>query len=107
VSDGAYQTVAKVGDIADGVGFACEVGGRPVALFRVAGRYHAFDDACPHQGFPLSDASTTAGALTCLYHGWRFGLDDGCWEENPSVCIAMHAVRVVGDEVQVALAAGE
>lgn len=101
VTDGRFETVARVGEIREGVGFACQVEGRAVAVFLKNGRYHAFDDRCPHQDFPLSDGSVDNCAVTCLYHGWRIGLEDGRWEENPGVGVATHPVRVVGDEVQV------
>ncbi len=99
----AYRTVAKVGEIAEGVGHAVEVEGRAVAVFLVAGSYYAVDDLCPHQAFPLHDGIVLDCTLTCLYHGWRFRLHDGSWEENPRIKVGTYPVRVSGDEVQVAV----
>ena len=54
-----------------------EVGGRKVAVFRVDGVVHAFDNACPHEGNPLIEGEIVGPMLTCVYHGWRFDLETG------------------------------
>ena len=108
VSDGAgFRTVGRVGEIADGTGKAVEVDGRAVAVFRDGDAYYAIDDVCPHQEFPLHDGPVLDCTVTCLFHGWRFRLDDGGWVENPSVRVATHRVRVVGGEIRVALGGGD
>jgi nitrite reductase/ring-hydroxylating ferredoxin subunit len=76
-------------------------------VFLVEGEYHAIDDVCPHQGFPLKDGIVLDRTLTCLYHGWRFRLDDGRWEDDPRIGVATYPVRVVGDEIQVAAGADD
>lgn len=103
MSQGPYHTVARVGELAEGIGRAVEVEGRALALFFADGAYYAVDDLCPHQEFPLHDGAVLGCTLTCLYHGWRFRLEDGRWEENPAVRLGTYPVRVVGDEVQVAV----
>ena len=103
MSDSRFATVARVGEITEGIGHAAEVEGRAVAVFLVEGKYYAIDDVCAHQAFPLNDGVVVDCTVTCLYHGWRFHLDDGRWDENPQVRVATHAVRVVGDEIQVAV----
>lgn len=97
-----FQTVARVGEVAEGLGRAFEVGGRVVALFLVDGEYYAIDDACPHQGFSLHDGAVIDRTVTCLWHGWRFDLADGRWLDDPAVRVGTFPVRVVGDEIQVA-----
>ena len=99
-SDG-YQTVLRVGEIAEGRGVSVEVGGRVIAVFLDEGTYYALDDFCPHKSLPLNDGLVFDRSVTCLAHGWRFGLDDGCWTENPEIRTASYPVRVVGDEIQV------
>jgi nitrite reductase (NADH) small subunit/3-phenylpropionate/trans-cinnamate dioxygenase ferredoxin subunit len=92
-----------VGEIAEGSGGSFEVGGRMIAVFLAAGKYYATDDVCPHQGLPLNDGFVDDCSVTCLAHGWRFTLADGCWDENPSIGVRTYPVRVVGDEIQVGL----
>jgi thiamine pyrophosphate-dependent acetolactate synthase large subunit-like protein/nitrite reductase/ring-hydroxylating ferredoxin subunit len=59
---------------------------RNVCLTRQDGRVAALDNACPHQGGPLSEGSIENGWLRCPWHGWDFhpttgkppgGYDDG------------------------------
>jgi nitrite reductase/ring-hydroxylating ferredoxin subunit len=51
--------------------------GREIALFRVDGEIHAFENACPHEGNPLIDGEILGPTLTCVYHNWRFDLETG------------------------------
>jgi nitrite reductase (NADH) small subunit/3-phenylpropionate/trans-cinnamate dioxygenase ferredoxin subunit len=98
-----YQTVARVGDIAEGTGKPVEVEGRVIALFLDEGRYYAIDDACPHRGAPLCDGIVYDQSVTCTWHGWRFSLVDGRWLDSPRGGVDSYPVRVVGDEIQVAV----
>jgi len=103
VSDEWYRTVARVGEITEGIGHAVEVEGRTIAVFLVDGAYYAIDDVCPHQGYPLNDGVVFDCSVTCLYHGWRFRLDDGRLENSSKIRVGTYPVRVVGDEIQVAV----
>ncbi|GAC1468055.1 MAG: non-heme iron oxygenase ferredoxin subunit [Isosphaeraceae bacterium] len=103
MSSEPYQTVARVGELKEGLGQAFAIEGRMIALFLVDGTYFALDDACPHQGFSLFDGAVLDSTVTCLWHGWRFNLADGRWMDNPGVRVGTYPVRVVGDAIQVAL----
>ena len=96
-----FQTVCRVGDLAQGASKVVEVGGKLVALFRQADGFHAIDDVCPHMGGSLGDGYVEDGIVTCPWHAWRFRVADGTWADNPRVKIPAYPVRVVGDEVQV------
>jgi len=57
-------------------------GGRQIALFLAAGRLHACDNRCPHEGYPLAEGTLSEGAaghclLTCNWHNWKFDLESG------------------------------
>lgn len=97
----AFQTVCKVGDIADGQSKCFNVGDKVVAVFHVGGAYHAIDDMCPHMGASLSDGHVEDGVVTCPWHAWSFRLEDGTWMENRRLKIGCYQVRVEGDFVQV------
>ena len=99
-----FQTVCKVQDLKDGEGKTVAVGKKMIAVFAEAGQVHAIDDFCPHMGASLSGGYIENGIVTCPWHAWRFRLCDGAWADNPKVKIGCHAVRVVGDEVQVQVA---
>jgi nitrite reductase (NADH) small subunit/3-phenylpropionate/trans-cinnamate dioxygenase ferredoxin subunit len=94
-----------VGDLVEGMGRPFEVGGRVIAVFLHRGEYYAIDDACPHRGAPLCDGFVYDRSVTCTWHGWRFSLVDGCWLDSPRTRVDTYPVRVLGDEIQVAIPA--
>lgn len=50
-----------------------------LALWRSeAGRLSAFADRCPHRGMRLSHGFVRGEALSCIYHGWRYGASGAC-----------------------------
>ncbi len=65
------------------------------------GRIYAFDNRCPHMGFPLDRGSVEDGILTCHWHHARFDLASGCtfdlWADDVPTC----PVEVRGEEVWV------
>lgn len=66
---------------------ASQVGERPVRVsllgedlfvIRDAGTVYAMANRCPHRGVPLSYGNKQfPGTISCVYHGWTFGLKDG------------------------------
>jgi nitrite reductase/ring-hydroxylating ferredoxin subunit len=52
--------------------------GQKVAVVRAEdGRVYAVDDACPHEGYPLSKGTVKDCVLTCPWHNFKFDLKDG------------------------------
>lgn len=98
-----FKTVAKVGDIPDGEARAYECNGVMIAVFHVAGEYTAMDDACPHQGAPLSEGYIEGDCVTCPWHAWRFSVKDGRWLDSPQskLKVETYPVRVEDDQIQV------
>ncbi len=96
-----FQTVCRVGDLADGEGKTVEASGKLVAVFREGGEFFALDDVCPHMGASLSGGHVEDGIVTCPWHAWRFRFRDGAWADNPRLKIGCYPVRVEGDQVQV------
>ncbi len=76
---GGWVPVALQADVAAGSAHPAVVVGREIVLWRTApGHLQAFTDRCPHRGMRLSFGFVRDEAITCLYHGWRFGADGGC-----------------------------
>jgi nitrite reductase (NADH) small subunit/3-phenylpropionate/trans-cinnamate dioxygenase ferredoxin subunit len=96
-----FQTVCKIGDLADGEGMTVAVGNKLIALFREAGQFYAIDDVCPHMGASLSGGYLNEGIVTCPWHAWRFRIKDGAWADNPRIKIGCYSVRIDGDNVQI------
>ena len=78
-----FQTVCRVGDLADGEGTTVAVGQKLIAILRDKGQFFALDDVCPHMGASLGGGYVEDGVVTCPWHAWRFRLADGIWADNP------------------------
>ena len=63
---------------------------RPVLLVYEGGHVFAFENRCPHMGFPLERGSVEDGILTCHWHHARFELASGCtfdlWADDVPTC---------------------
>jgi nitrite reductase/ring-hydroxylating ferredoxin subunit len=74
---------------------------RPILVIYAQQRVFAFDNRCPHMGFPLDRGSVEDGILTCHWHHARFDLASGCtfdlWADDVPTC----PVEVRGSEVWV------
>lgn len=98
-----FVTVARVGEIPEGGVKVVRVDDDPVAVFNVGGNYHALADLCTHDGGELSDGSLDGHVIECARHGARFDVRTGEVLAMPATgAVPRHAVRVVGDEIQVA-----
>lgn len=101
-----FVTVARRGEIPVGGGATVVAGGRRLALFNCGGELLAVDALCTHAEAELADGAPdcAAGAIECWLHGALFDLRSGKVLRGPaSEPLASYPVRLVGDEVQVAL----
>ena len=78
-----FQSVARVGDLAENQGQTVPLGGHLIGLFLSDGHYFAISDLCPHQGASLSAGYVEGGLVMCPWHAWKFQLADGCWADAP------------------------
>jgi nitrite reductase/ring-hydroxylating ferredoxin subunit len=102
-----FVTVAKVGEIPPGSGRTVEVHGIWIALFNVDGTFYAIDNTCPHAGGPLGEGQMRQSAVVeCPWHGWRFDVRTGQRVGNANFEVPCCTVRIVDDQVQIALPAG-
>ncbi len=72
-----FIEVSKIGELKDGTTKAVEVAGREVLLARVADKYYAADNRCPHMGGNLAQGKLGGTIVTCPRHGSQFDLVDG------------------------------
>ena len=54
-------------------------------------------------GMPLDGGEIDGGLITCPYHGFRYSLESGECLTAPEVQLQPHAVRVVGERIEVSL----
>lgn len=82
---------------AEGEAVPAEVSGRRLAVFRAGGEWFALDEACPHEGAPLSCGVVRGREVTCSWHGWHFDLDSGRSTDGLDVRVAAYPVRLGQD----------
>src|SRR5271157_5935047 len=81
-----------------------EIDGRPIAVFNVAGAFHAIDDVCTHDGGPLAEGELVGCEIECPRHGARFDVRTGQALCMPAIePVAVHAVELRGESVFVAI----
>ena len=93
--------VARVEDIAPGTATVVDTGDRSVAIYNVAGTFHATDNTCLHQGAELGCGVLTGTIISCPLHGWQFEVTTGACLTRAGQRVASFRVRVEGPEVQV------
>ena len=89
-----FTFAAAESQLTDGAGFTAEVAGKEYALFRIGGKVHAIDNACPHEGAPLAQGEVANGVVTCPWHGWTFNPCTGCSIDPASHEVKSYPVKV-------------
>lgn len=89
--------IGHIDDFGDSDLRMVRVDGRRVCLVRLDGDVFAIDNACPHEGYGLTQGELSDdGLLTCAWHNWKFRITDGecvLGEEN----VQTHDVTVTDD----------
>ena len=62
---------------------AVRMGDKCVLFAKVEDRIYAFNDRCPHKGFPLHKGTLEGHTLTCGYHGGKFDVRSGACLKHP------------------------
>jgi nitrite reductase/ring-hydroxylating ferredoxin subunit len=90
------KAVAHLDDLFVGSMKMVKVDGHRICLVRTYEGVFALDNACPHQGYGLTQGDLTGDLLTCEWHNWKFRVTDGACvvgEEN----VQTHDVQVGSD----------
>jgi nitrite reductase/ring-hydroxylating ferredoxin subunit len=83
------------------------VAGCPLLLVRHEQGISAFEDRCPHQGFPLSAGELAGGVITCPVHRHQFDATSGAGVNPLRPCLVRLEVRVHGGQIAVQAEAGK
>ena len=96
--------VAEAKEVAPGTGKVVGAEGRSIALFNVAGTFHAIDNTCTHEGGPLGEGALVGEVVTCPWHGAQFNAKTGDVLTPPAWAgVQSFPVQVQGDDVLVEL----
>jgi 3-phenylpropionate/trans-cinnamate dioxygenase ferredoxin subunit len=99
-----FVTVATVDEIAPGDYIALSVDDEFILLFNIGGEFYAIADRCTHDDGPLEDGDLNGHAIHCPRHGAAFDVRTGDVLSMPATQpVETYPVRVVGDEVQIAI----
>ena len=94
--------VARATDVREGEMYVVDLLGEKVALTRVDGRLHAFDDTCTHAGCSLASGELESTVVTCPCHGSRFDVTSGEVLRGPARRpVRTRAVTTEGEDVLV------
>jgi nitrite reductase/ring-hydroxylating ferredoxin subunit len=63
-----FVRACAVSEVEAGTGKTVTVDGKELALFNIAGAFHAIDNTCPHRGGPLGEGELEGCIVTCPWH---------------------------------------
>jgi nitrite reductase/ring-hydroxylating ferredoxin subunit/Fe-S cluster biogenesis protein NfuA len=101
---GDWLLAGRLNEIPEGGIRAMSLDGEKLLLFRRGSLVSCFQDACAHLGFPIHDGEVEDDIIACPHHGFRYDLTTGECLTAPEVQLQPHAVRVIGNRVEVRLA---
>jgi nitrite reductase/ring-hydroxylating ferredoxin subunit len=97
-----FIKVAKTDEVPPGQAKLVEVAGKEIALFNVAGSFHAIDNTCTHVGGPLCEGEINGVEVTCPWHGAAFDVTTGQVLGPPAgEPVSCYNVRIEGPDVQI------
>jgi ferredoxin-nitrite reductase len=100
-----YAVAVEESAVGEGVGKLVQLGGKEIALFRVDGKVHAIENACPHAGGSLAEGACQDGVVACPLHGWSFDVRTGCSQQPKNKHVQRFETRIADGKVLVQLAA--
>ncbi len=98
-----WRETCAVTDIPEGSILEKQIKDRSVLLHRRGDIVSCVENVCAHLGMPLEMGRVEDGVITCPYHGFQYLLETGECLTVPEVQLKVHAVRVVGEKVEVRL----
>ena len=92
----------KAAELGEGKLAGLQIGGEPIVFAKVDNKLYAFNDRCPHKGFPLHKGSLEGHTLTCAYHGGEFDIRTGQCLKHPYATYPCRSFSVhVADDGQI------
>lgn len=95
-----WVDVAAVEELTPDSHRVLDVDGTSIAVFNLAGAYHAIEDVCTHDGGTLTGGTVEDEQIVCPRHGARFSIRTGevlappAYEPIHTFPVRVHAGRV-------------
>jgi len=96
-----FVKATTVSEVAQNQSKICEINGKQIAIFNVAGRFCAIENVCPHRGGPVGEGDLEGTVVTCPWHGWQFDVTTGASPVNPAATIKKFNCKVEGSDILV------
>ncbi|MFI4987433.1 MAG: Rieske (2Fe-2S) protein [Alphaproteobacteria bacterium] len=102
-----WQPVMKLAEVAEGQLNKADLAGTRLIILKAGDDVMAYEDACPHEAYPLSEGELDEDILICSKHLWEFEIRTGkhiSRLDRPETNLNSFPVRVVAGTVEVDLA---
>ncbi len=93
------KKIAQLTDIPEGGSKLVMVDDTPIALFKIKGEVHAWDNRCPHRGASLADGNISESVIQCKYHLWEFDIKSACAVANSDLKVKAFEVVIEDGDV--------
>ena len=104
-----WQRAADLDEVWDGVVNKAVVADIRLILLRQGDEIFAYDEACPHEGHPLSQGELVEDVVVCARHLWEFEIRTGrhiSRIRRPQCDLKPFPVRITDGAVEVDVAGG-
>jgi nitrite reductase/ring-hydroxylating ferredoxin subunit len=101
MDDPGFVRAIAAGDLPPGSCREVLVGGRPVSLYNVGGRFYALGNSCLHRGGPLGQGMLDGQVVMCPWHAWSWDVTTGENTANGELKMPRYEVMVQDEQVYV------
>ncbi len=96
--------LAKVSDFQDGEMKAFTVGDHKIVISRIAGKFYAVGEMCPHYGAPLEEGILSGSRIVCPWHHATYSAQTGKLEEPPALDnLPVYELRIQDNDILVVI----
>jgi len=89
-----FVSSIKDSELGEGEMKAVRLKGKPIMLARVNGEVFGVSNVCPHEGRSFQGGILTGYILMCPWHGWKFDLRSGQYQDIPQVKLECYRCKV-------------
>jgi nitrite reductase/ring-hydroxylating ferredoxin subunit len=92
---GTYVKIAETSGIPENAIRLFKIKGYEILVANIDGEFYAFENQCPHMGYPLYLGSLDGKVLTCGFHYARFDVTTGkSFGSVTNKCLKTYKVKI-------------